>query len=99
VRIARLEKEWRAGQVRDAARQNWLRERLEALERRVAGAAGASPAPGQPSGVEPSAAPTIDAAGPAGPRPSAPPPAQASAAAPPRRARGLDLETLIAGRL
>jgi hypothetical protein len=31
VRIARLEREWREGQARDAARQKWLKERLEAL--------------------------------------------------------------------
>ncbi len=98
VRIVRLEKEFREGQARDTARQQWLKERLEALERRVAGASGPPVAPGQPSFAEPSAPPPIEAAAPAPPRPSAPSPAQASAA-PPRRFGGLDLETLIAGRL
>jgi len=98
VRIARLEREFREGQARDAARQNWLKERIEALEQRVAGAPGPPVAPGHPPAVEPSAQPPIEATGPTPPRPSAPPPAPASAA-PPRRFGGLDLETLIAGRL
>ena len=57
VRISRLEKQLREGQARDAAQQKWLKDRLEALDRRVAGAAGSSVPPEQPSTAQPSVGP------------------------------------------